>query len=1231
MVYHTNTPMNGTYPAFRPDPGSMVEGKIAEQNNINKYGDMRRNGAGDNLKSRLIEHMKQEPVDQGYEQISQQNNYNWGNRQNSVHKAACDSTSNVSPPRRNTNNEFAVPLHPSEYRQLNKINTPDKSLSYITPFTPAEYLSSRAGSYSDRPTSTATSLKSGYMDMPGSRNSGSLSRHSARGKKRMLSVSPIFDCLNDIIRTSPNSLVAFVNNNDLRSGFISRSSTGRNSSAASHASHSSYGHLSPAPASQPIAMSRQRNHFASNETYTPSLQSQQFIQHPRRLPMPPPTQIREQVSSSTGDIPPPNFPPPGVTNRPSPQRTIQNKPREEELSPKQHSPGKPDSNEFSPSEATPKSNTTEHGGADSADDEEEGVDLRCKWRDCGVLFDAQSKLVQHVNTEHIQKNKKDCTCYWEDCSRDEKPFKAMYMLVVHVRRHTGEKPHKCHYDGCDKAYSRLENLKTHLRSHTGERPYLCEVPGCEKAFSNASDRAKHQNRTHSSVKQYGCKVAGCTKRYTDPSSLRKHMKTVHGALPQPNKKVKVDHKAIKKEEHSPINIKVEVPEDDPKSPNKRKNTSSEECSPSKHSPAYNGHHDAGGNGRSPIYSASLNGFNGYNDYAMGGSGTGGGGYNRGGANNGHHQTIVSSTTNYDIGRNWSNDPVASSNNGGNGPIVPIDNDPLNLRDDFMQMGVDGGGMINGVGVNLQVQMRIPTQQNIGQPHLGKPIDLYSNDVNRRLSNGSLKGLTPRRESNVSTLSADSSYSSGTELPMAGGRRDSTHSTISYVSGGRRSATLPSPLPSRNLSPGRINQTVIEGEVLDEFTSQQTGAQLPIQQDISASYVDTNNVNYSRGSSGYGSQQTYFAPKTPSPMSPSPPSREIRRASEGTVRRVSDSAVSGVPSIKEKLQYRRASDPVKVQRVMDNTPRRTSFSTFSVLPTLSNQQQNQQNQLNNNNNNQQQQFQQNMFQQNMNSQQQQQQQQQMQFQNSTNLMVTPQQNLSVATTSQNNMDSVVYAQPDSTSNVGNNMLTNTNDLSMLMDTFNMQQSIPQQVPQDPLQLNMENVNLQQPQPQQMFNNNQLPSPSTLSMNNTPPRLSHMHMNNQTFNNNSNNMPTNNGGASNFVVPHPPAMRRNTVQQISQPCAIDTDNNYDFTLQWRNEHFGARSQQNNQPQQVIEPDSTAIDKDLESLMVNSMASLNTQQNARPKTNMAINRMDSLMNSYAEENKYFEYSSNAVERYQ
>ncbi|KAJ6641765.1 Transcriptional activator cubitus interruptus, partial [Pseudolycoriella hygida] len=175
---------------------------------------------------------------------------------------------------------------------------------------------------------------------------------------------------------------------------------------------------------------------------------------------------------------------------------------------------------------------------DLKDEPGDFMETNCHWRDCGIEFGTQEELVKHINNDHIHANKKSFVCRWEECSREEKPFKAQYMLVVHIRQHTGEKPHKCTFEGCYKAYSRLENLKTHLRSHTGEKPYTCEYPGCSKAFSNASDRAKHQNRTHSNEKPYVCKAPGCTKRYTDPSSLRKHVKTVHGAEFYANKKHK---------------------------------------------------------------------------------------------------------------------------------------------------------------------------------------------------------------------------------------------------------------------------------------------------------------------------------------------------------------------------------------------------------------------------------------------------------------------------------------------------------------------------------------------------------------------------------------------------------------------------------------------------------------------------------------------------------------------
>lgn len=44
---------------------------------------------------------------------------------------------------------------------------------------------------------------------------------------------------------------------------------------------------------------------------------------------------------------------------------------------------------------------------------------------------------------------------------------SRYKMLIHIRTHTNEKPHRC--PTCNKSFSRLENLKIHNRSHTGER------------------------------------------------------------------------------------------------------------------------------------------------------------------------------------------------------------------------------------------------------------------------------------------------------------------------------------------------------------------------------------------------------------------------------------------------------------------------------------------------------------------------------------------------------------------------------------------------------------------------------------------------------------------------------------------------------------------------------------------------------------------------------------------
>ncbi|XP_045412036.1 zinc finger protein ZIC 4 [Lemur catta] len=168
-------------------------------------------------------------------------------------------------------------------------------------------------------------------------------------------------------------------------------------------------------------------------------------------------------------------------------------------------------------------------------------ELICKWlaadgpaspRLCSKTFSTMHELVTHVTVEHVGgPEQANHICFWEECPRQGKPFKAKYKLVNHIRVHTGEKPFPCPFSGCGKVFARSENLKIHKRTHTGEKPFRCEFEGCERRFANSSDRKKHSH-VHTSDKPYTCKVRGCDKCYTHPSSLRKHMK-VHGRSPPP--------------------------------------------------------------------------------------------------------------------------------------------------------------------------------------------------------------------------------------------------------------------------------------------------------------------------------------------------------------------------------------------------------------------------------------------------------------------------------------------------------------------------------------------------------------------------------------------------------------------------------------------------------------------------------------------------------------------------
>ena len=316
-----------------------------------------------------------------------------------------------------------------------------------------------------------------------SRNHSAKSFAGRSMARKRASISPLSQeglDLNMIIRTSPTSLVAYINGSRGSStsvspqpaptnGYIGHLSARTSSGSPQYANSGQryclqhynsqnqenvYEYLSMAALEQGVNGPMNNNHMVVQNS-TSYHMGHTGSKNGTRMSS---SVMYRQTDACNQQMPPPHtaqtscsMPPPALP-LPLPARPMSTDSAVVVVEQQAHLPPPPSYAEavshqaFSPSSQTNVFSEALSTCTNTADLEEDGVghDRICKWIDCNQVFKEQDELVRHIEKQHIDQRKgEDFTCFWHSCPRKFKPFNARYKLLIHMRVHSGEKPNKC--------------------------------------------------------------------------------------------------------------------------------------------------------------------------------------------------------------------------------------------------------------------------------------------------------------------------------------------------------------------------------------------------------------------------------------------------------------------------------------------------------------------------------------------------------------------------------------------------------------------------------------------------------------------------------------------------------------------------------------------------------------------------------------------------------------------
>ncbi len=110
------------------------------------------------------------------------------------------------------------------------------------------------------------------------------------------------------------------------------------------------------------------------------------------------------------------------------------------------------------------------------------------------------------------------------CAFCDDTFRFAATLRSHEVIHSDERPHRCDWPGCDRAFKLKSGLAEHRRREHQKVEYKC--PHCPKTYKYRMQVRDHVSTQHSQFRPFTCDRCGAS--YSTPNLLSMHKQKVHG-------------------------------------------------------------------------------------------------------------------------------------------------------------------------------------------------------------------------------------------------------------------------------------------------------------------------------------------------------------------------------------------------------------------------------------------------------------------------------------------------------------------------------------------------------------------------------------------------------------------------------------------------------------------------------------------------------------------------------